>query len=178
MNESNLMNFKEYAMKTTLAILALVMTSGLAHAHGEAKHVRAVPVAGEQMPWGIVGDAGKVGRDIEIAMTDAMRFIPDNIRIKRGETVRFRLRNDGKMLHEMVIGTRAVLEEHAEQMKKFPDMEHDAPYMAHVAPGQTGEIVWRFNRAGEFDFACLIAGHYAAGMKGRILVKAEKPKAK
>ena len=48
-------------------------------------------------------------------------------------------------------------------MVKFPNMEHDEPYMAHVAPGKTGEIVWTFNRAGDFDFACLIAGHYQAG---------------
>jgi len=42
--------------------------------------------------------------------------------------------------------------------------------MAHVAPGKTGEIVWTFNRAGEFDFACLIPGHYDAGMVGKIKV--------
>lgn len=42
--------------------------------------------------------------------------------------------------------------------------------MAHVAPGRTGEIVWHFNRAGEFDFACLIPGHHEAGMVGRIKV--------
>jgi uncharacterized cupredoxin-like copper-binding protein len=39
-----------------------------------------------------------------------------------------------------------------------------------VAPGKTGEIVWTFNRAGQFDFACLIAGHYQAGMIGKITV--------
>jgi len=53
---------------------------------------------------------------------------------------------------------------------KFPDMEHGEPCMAHVGPGQQGEIIWRFNQAGEFDFACLIPGHYQAGMKGRIVV--------
>ena len=50
-------------------------------------------------------------------------------------------------------------------------MEHDEPYMAHVPPGQTGEIVWTFNRAGRFEFACLIAGHYQDGMKGVITVE-------
>jgi hypothetical protein len=80
------------------------------------------------------------------------------------------IRNEGAMLHEMVIGTRAVLDEHAALMLRFPDMEHDEPYMAHVEPGQSGEIVWHFNRVGEFDFACLIPGHYQAGMVGRIAV--------
>ena len=34
------------------------------------------------------------------------------------------------------------------------------------------EIVWTFNRAGEFDFACLIAGHFQAGMVGKVMVTA------
>ena len=157
-------------MNTLLASLtfALALATGFAHGHGEAKHPPSAPVTKEQTAWGIAGDAAKVGRRIEIVMTDAMRFTPDSIQVKRGETVRFILRNDGRMLHEMVIGTRAVLMEHAALMKKFPDMEHDEPWMAHVAPGTTGEIVWRFNRAGEFEFACLIPGHYEAGMVGRI----------
>lgn len=157
-------------MNTLLAslTLALALMAGLAHGHGEAKHPPSAPVAKEQTAWGIAGDAAKVDRRVEIVMTDAMRFTPDSIRVKRGETVRFILRNDGRMLHEMVIGTQAVLMEHAALMKKFPDMEHEEPWMAHVAPGATGEIVWRFNRAGEFAFACLIPGHYEAGMVGRV----------
>ena len=71
-----------------------------------------------------------------------------------------------------MIGTKAENDKHAELMVKFPTMEHDAPYMAHVAPGKTSEIVWTFNRAGDFDFACLIAGHYQAGMVGKIKVVA------
>ena len=60
-------------------------------------------------------------------------------------------------------------------MLKFPNMAHDEPYMAHVRPGKTGKIVWTFNRAGEFGFACLIAGHYQAGMVGRVMVEARPP---
>jgi uncharacterized cupredoxin-like copper-binding protein len=79
-------------------------------------------------------------------------------------------RNRGKVMPEFVLGTRQDLEEHAALMVRFPDMEHDEPYMAHVGPGKTGEIVWTFNRAGEFDFACLIPGHYQAGMVGKVRV--------
>jgi uncharacterized cupredoxin-like copper-binding protein len=160
-------------MKKTLSILAiaLAMAGGAAHAHSGMKHEPAPSAVKEQKPWGIAGNAAAARRTVTIAMTDNMRFTPDRIRMKRGETVRFVLRNDGAMLHEMVIGTKAVLEEHAALMKKFPDMEHDEPYMVHVAPGKTGEIVWRFNRAGEFDFACLIPGHYEAGMTGKITVR-------
>ena len=81
------------------------------------------------------------------------------------------------MLHEFVIGTKAENDAHAALMIKFPDMEHDEPWMAHVPPGKTREIVWNFNRAGEFDFACLISGHYQAGMVGQIsVVAATKPR--
>ena len=58
-------------------------------------------------------------------------------------------------------------------MRKFPEMEHDEPYMAHVAAGKRGQIVWQFNRAGDFEFACLIPGHFEAGMRGTIKVAAK-----
>jgi uncharacterized cupredoxin-like copper-binding protein len=79
------------------------------------------------------------------------------------------------MLHEFVLGTKKELDAHAALMLKFAAMEHDEPYMAHVLPGKTGEIVWTFNRAGEFAFACLINGHYQAGMVGRVKVIAAAP---
>jgi uncharacterized cupredoxin-like copper-binding protein len=104
-------------------------------------------------------------------MGDDMKFKPEKIDVKLGETIRFEIKNSGKLMHEMVIGTKSVLDKHAELMIKNPNMEHDEPYMAHVSPGKTGEIIWKFNRAGNFDFACLIAGHYQAGMVGKIEVK-------
>ena len=104
-------------------------------------------------------------------MADDMRYTPDRIEVRLGETVRFVHRNDGKVLHEFVIGRKKDLEQHAAMMRKYPGMEHDEPYMAHVAAGKSVEIIWTFNRAGEFDFACLIPGHFEAGMVGRIIVK-------
>lgn len=152
------------------ATLSLVML-GSAQAHGDKPHdKKAGPVAKEQKVWGIAGDAKAVMRTVEFKMSDEMRFSPDRVEIKQGDTVRFLLKNDGKLLHEFVIGTRKELDEHAALMVKFPNMEHDEPYMAHVAPGKTGEVIWTFNRPGEFDFACLIAGHYQAGMVGKIKV--------
>ena len=125
----------------------------------------------EQKPWGIAGEAQAVSRTIEIRMTDDMRFSPDRIDVKLGETVRLVAVNAGQVLHEIVIGTPEELKAHAELMKKHPNMEHDEPYMAHVDPGQRGEIVWTFNRPGTFEFACLIPGHFEAGMKGTIHVR-------
>jgi uncharacterized cupredoxin-like copper-binding protein len=164
-------------MNTALNLAALVLalsaalTSAPALAHGEAHAgAQAQEVVKEQKPWGIAGDADQVDRTIEVSMTDQMRFTPDRIEVKLGETIRFVHRNQGRMLHEFVLGTKQELDEHAAMMVKFPGMEHDEPYMAHVGPGKREEIVWTFNRAGEFDFACLIAGHYQAGMVGKISV--------
>lgn len=142
------------------------------HAHGDAGHATdpAAAVRKEQKPWGIAGDAKAARRTVEIKMLDAMRFSPDRIEVKRGETVKFVVINTGRVMHELVIGTRHELDEHAALMVRFPDMAHDEPYMTHVAPGKTGELVWTFNRRGQFDFACLIPGHYQSGMVGRILV--------
>lgn len=152
--------------------MAAMLTGSSAWAHGDAHADKAAvaDVAPEQTEWGIAGKAKAIRRTIELRMSDQMRFTPDVIRVRKGETVRLRVRNDGKLMHELVIGTKTVLDEHAKMMERFPNMEHDEPYMVHVAPGKTGEIVWHFNRAGRFDFACLIAGHYQAGMVGRIEV--------
>ncbi len=142
-----------------------------AGAHGNKVHdPPATALPPEQKPWGIAASRRAARRTIEVGMGDDMRFRPARLELREGETVRFVLHNRGHELHEFVLGTREELDAHAELMLKFPDMEHDEPWMAHVPPGRRGEIVWTFNRAGEFEFACLIAGHYQAGMKGTIRV--------
>ena len=124
----------------------------------------------EQTAFGIAADPAKATRTIRVDMSDAMRFSPAEITVKRGEVVRFVVANRGQVLHEMVLGTRRELEQHAALMKKFPGMEHDELHMAHVAPGKSGEIGWQFTRTGTFHFACLIPGHYEAGMVGKVEV--------
>jgi uncharacterized cupredoxin-like copper-binding protein len=148
--------------------------AGAALAHGPAGHSAPKSVSQTQTDWGIGGDAQKVSRTIRIVMTDDMRFTPNTIVVKLGETVRFEVVNSGKVMHEMVIGTQKELDAHAAMMLKHPNMEHDEPYMAHVSPGGTESLVWQFNRPGNFHFACLIAGHYQAGMTGRITVSKTK----
>ncbi|HOY35389.1 MAG TPA: cupredoxin family protein [Piscinibacter sp.] len=158
--------------RSLLLATGSVLLVGAVHAHGESTHPKAdVPAAPEQQPWGIAGEARRATRTVELRMLDSMRFVPDRLAVKLGQTLRLRIRNTGAVLHELVIGTPAALDEHAALMARFPDMQHDEPWMAHVPPGRTGEIVWTFNRVGEFAFACLIAGHYQAGMVGRITVR-------
>ena len=160
--------------QTLCAVLFALATITQAHAHGDEAHAKkAGPVKKEQKEWGIAGDAKAVKRTVTLSMTDNMRFTPALIEVKQGETIKLVMKNDGKQMHELVIGSKKELDEHAALMIKFPNMEHDEPYMAHVAAGKTGEIIWNFNKAGEFDFACLLPGHYEAGMVGKIKVVAK-----
>jgi uncharacterized cupredoxin-like copper-binding protein len=169
----------EMNFRITLAACALAAASLGAVAHEGAEHPRkSGPVVKEQTAWGIAGDAKNVKRTIELKMTDDMRFTPNVIEVRQGDVVRIVARNSGRMFHEIVIGTSTVLEEHAALMEKFPNMEHDEPYMSHVKAGTAGEIIWNFNRPGEFDFACLMPGHYQAGMVGKIKVLPAEPRKK
>ncbi len=169
------------ALGITLAALLISAGSVSVSAHvnkdGKPDHAtKPAAVKKEQKDWGIAGDAKAVQRTVQVTMSDAMRFTPNVLQVKQGETLRLVIKNEGKQLHEFVLGTKRELEEHAALMIKFPTMEHDEPYMAHVPAGKTEQIVWTFNRAGDFDFACLIAGHYSAGMVGKVKVtKTNRP---
>ena len=99
-----------------------------------------------------------------------MRFVPASISVKAGEVVRFVVKNDGQLRHEMVIGSPAELKEHAALMEKYPQMEHAEPNQVTLAPGASGSFVWQFDKAGIVDFACLQPGHFEAGMMGQIKV--------
>ncbi|RQO83456.1 plastocyanin/azurin family copper-binding protein [Acidovorax sp. FJL06] len=165
-------------MKTIKFIATCALLAGAAPSFGHENMphaARNTPVVKEQKAWGIAGDDKAVARTITLRMTDDMRFTPRHIEVREGETIRLRAENKGQVLHEIVIGTKPELDAHAEMMAKHPGMEHDEPYMAHVAAGKKGDIVWQFNRPGQFDFACLIAGHYQAGMTGTITVRPRKP---
>lgn len=157
-----------------VAALAM-LTSPFAFAHGESAHAthqrtysasKVVDTA-----FGREGDPKKVTRTITVDMTDNMRFTPDVLTVKRGETVRLKVANKGQLLHELVLGTPAEIQKHSEAMKKHPGMEHDEPSMVHVAAGKTADLVWQFTKPGEFQFACLLPGHFEAGMSGKVVVR-------
>ena len=160
-------------LRTTVAV-ALLGIAAAAVAHEGAHGGRHGAVVKEQKDWGMAADRAAARRTIEVVMGDDMKFSPDRIDVKQGETMRIVVKNRGRMLHEFVLGTPQELQEHAALMLKFPDMHHDEPYMVHVAPGESGEMVWTFNRAGDFDFACLVPGHYQAGMRGKVHVAADE----
>jgi uncharacterized cupredoxin-like copper-binding protein len=137
----------------------------------EQKKAQKKARASADKAFGREGDPRKVKRVIKVDMSDAMRFFPSEIRVKRGDTVRFALRNSGQVPHEMVLGTMDDLKKHAQLMKKNVDMDHDEPHAARVEAGETGRVVWQFTKPGEFYYACLVPGHFDAGMIGTIVVR-------
>jgi uncharacterized cupredoxin-like copper-binding protein len=154
-----------------IGMIALLVAASV-DAHGEAKREKKAgrPLSTEEMEFGREGDPKKVSRIVRIEMSDKMRFAPADLSFKSGETAKFLIRNNGKVMHEMVLGSMKELKAHAEMMKKHPTMEHQEPYMAHVASGKTETMVWQFTKPGEFHFGCLVPGHFEAGMVGKITV--------
>jgi uncharacterized cupredoxin-like copper-binding protein len=153
-----------------LAASIALSANALAHGDTQAKK-EAKPISTEERAFGREGDPKKVSRTVKIDMSDRMRFNPAELTVKQGDTVKFEVKNSGNMMHELVLGTMTDLKAHAEMMRKYPGMEHDEPYMAHVAPGKTQTVVWQFTKPGEFNFGCLVAGHFEAGMTGKIVVR-------
>ncbi|WP_293801800.1 cupredoxin family protein [uncultured Bosea sp.] len=160
-------------MKTAafkLAAIAVLMSAGAALAGpGAGGHGH-----GDETAYGKPGDPKKPARPIQVVMSEKdgkMSFIPDRIEVRRGEQIRFQLRNNGELDHELVLATLEENLKHAVEMQKNPDMEHDDPNAKRLAPKKAGEIVWAFTKPGEFDFSCLIPGHREAGMTGKIIVK-------
>ena len=161
---------------TTLSLMTLAAALCAAAATAAGNH------AGEHghddAAIGQPGLAANVTRTIQVDMSDKMRYTPASMAVKQGETIRFVVRNRGRLRHEFVLGQERELKEHYEVMKKFPEMEHAEPNMVSVAPGGTGEVIWQFTKAGPVHFACLHPGHYDAGMKGRITVASTRSKTK
>lgn len=154
--------------RATALSLGLATAATLAIAAGSHK-------GGHDADEASVGEAGRtanVTRTVYVDMNDAMRFNPLDLTVRQGETIRFVLKNSGQVKHEMVLGTPTELKEHYAMMMKMPGMEHAEPNQLVVAPGQTGELIWRFTKAGKIEFACLQPGHYDAGMKGAVHVEA------
>ncbi len=154
-----------------LAVLAMAAVAtfavagfGTAYGHGD-EHDAA---------YGKPGDPKKPARVVQIVMREAdgkMVFIPEQVRVKKGEQIRFMLRNNGEVDHEFVIGTVEENLKHMKEMEKNPDMEHDDPNARRLKPKTSAEILWQFTKAGTFDFSCLIPGHRPAGMTGTIIVE-------
>ena len=149
---------------------ALLLSTGLALAGpGGAGHGH-----GDEAAYGKPGDPKKPARLVQVSMRETdgkMLFFPDKVEVKAGEQVRFKLANNGEVEHEFVLASVEENAKHKIQMEKNPDMEHEDPNARRLQPKKGDEIVWQFTKAGTFEYACLIPGHYESGMKGTVVVK-------
>lgn len=166
-------------MGKVLSILVLGALSGVTFAapdHGDSHDIH--DMSGHDMSSmshssskiGQPGSPEQVTRVIEIDMDDQMRFTPSEIKVEKGETIRFLLKNSGQLPHEMVIGSLADLQAHAIEMRKNPGMKHVEPNAITLNPGQRGGLVWKFDQVATIDFACTVPGHMEGGMVGKVQV--------
>ena len=154
-------------LRTLPLAFCFCLASAVAMAHGDGK---------DEDDFGQAGHPEKINRTVKVEMNDNMRFSPDKLKVKKGDTVLFVIHNVGAIKHEFVLGTEKELKAHNEFMKKNPEMEHADDSMVSVQPGESAEIIWQFSRSGTVHFACLQPGHYAAGMKGSVSVGAPSHK--
>ena len=172
---------RPYILVSALAAAGVVVAGAIAlldrspdddHAHAEdaLAHLHSAPTA-----FGEPGDPHRPSRIVEVAMRELhdgrMLFVPDVISVRVGEQILFVVKNEGDFAHEMVIATLRENLQHAEEMKRNPDMQHDDPNAIRLGATEKGELVWLFSKAGEFDFSCLVPGHREAGMHGRLVVR-------
>ena len=161
--------------------------AALGHAHGsEDSH--------DQPANALMQSAMEVTRTIQVDMNDSMRFTPDVLQVAAGEAVKLVVHNSGKLPHEMVLGSEAALKAHAVEMQKLAakstgqasghasghaDEHHHGAgndfIELSVNPGETKEWVIRFDKAQTLQMACLIPGHFEAGMKGQLRVENKGP---
>ncbi len=149
---------------------AKTQQQGHGQAHGQGNHSHE-----DMMAAGMPGKASAASRVLEIIMLEkddgSMVFEPAVLTVNKGETVRLKLINKGESDHEFVLDEHMANMKHKEAMAKYPDMEHADPNAIRLESGKSGEIIWTFSNTGRFEFACLIPGHYEAGMRGDVSVE-------
>lgn len=156
------------SMIPAILFVILAMVVPAAAGPGEAGHGHGGFAAGEP------GDPKKAARTIQVTMGEGdgkMFFSQSRLVVRRGEQIRFVLLNKGELDHEFVLATTKENLKHAKLMMKYPEMEHEDPNAKRLAPKKDGELLWRFTKRGEFEFACLIPGHRESGMIGKVVVK-------
>ena len=154
-----------------LGLLIYMVLQGNVWSHSE-EHIKEVPAHDPlRTEFGEFNPAMKPERMIRVVMTGDMKFVPEILHFRKDEIVKFVFTNKGELIHEFVMGSSKELERHVKLMTTKPTMEHEEPHMIHLDSGDTGSLTWKFSQNGEFTFACLIPGHFEAGMHGKIIVR-------
>lgn len=131
---------------------------------------------GHGYSFGKPASAGEADRTVTVTAKDTMTFSPSTIEVREGETIRFVVKNVGKLQHSFTLGTPSDQRMHEDEMKEMPmDMMaghmDDEPNGVVVPPGETRSLTWRFSGSSSVQFACHIPGHYPAGMTGAIEIR-------
>jgi P-type Cu+ transporter len=151
-----------------LAAIALV-----AVAVGVAALLFAARGGGGMNMSGMASAVPGAARTISVDADDQLRFVPDTINVRVGETVDFRLTNTGTNEHEFVLGDASVQQEHEEAMARSTRMTGmDSSSSIDVPPGKTVSLVYTFTKPGTLIIGCHYPGHYNAGMQGTVTVAA------
>jgi uncharacterized cupredoxin-like copper-binding protein len=108
-------------------------------------------------------------RTIALSTTDGLRFVPEQLTLRVGETIAFEISNPGSVPHEFFVGNTQEQLAHAREMASGAPM-HDDPNGVDVPAGTTVRLVYTFAEPGTLEYACHVAGHFAAGMRGTITV--------
>ncbi|MEK6720074.1 MAG: cupredoxin family protein [Chloroflexota bacterium] len=142
---------------------------------GQPSPTDEMPMASDDHAAGFSGgepaDASAADRVVEIRMLDALRFEPASVDVKVGETITFRVINDGQITHDFTLGDAETQDKHdAEMAAGMSGMGHDKPNVLTVDPGAEGELTWRFTAPATLLYGCHVPGHYGAGMVGTLTI--------
>ena len=152
--------------------------------------IPSISLAGSMSMIGTKGKLEEVNRIIKIKMYDNF-YEPNEIKIKKGETIKFKVYNFGEFVHEFNIATKEMHLKHQPEMmklveneillankidkKKMKEMAKEDHSMGHshsnsvlLEPNENGEIIWKFNTEVKLEIACNIPGHYETGMIAKI----------
>jgi uncharacterized cupredoxin-like copper-binding protein len=116
-----------------------------------------------------VPSASQADTRVEVTLTDSFTIELASTTVPAGVPVTFVVTNAGAIVHEFLLGDEEVQAEHEQEMLAG-GMAHDEPNGIAVEPGETKELTFTFDEAGEILAGCHEAGHYAAGMKVAITV--------
>ena len=113
--------------------------------------------------------ASVAAQQIEVMLTDTLKMEPAEMSVKAGQPVTFVVTNTGAIEHEFYLGDEAMQAEQ-EEMMQAGEMAHDTAEGMTLKPGETKELTYTFDTAGQTIAGCHVAGHYAGGMKAMITV--------
>jgi uncharacterized cupredoxin-like copper-binding protein len=108
-----------------------------------------------------------VSRTIQVRTTDALRFSPDALSVRAGDTVAFEISNPGAVPHEFFVGTATEQQAHEREMASGAPM-HAEPGQVDVPAGMTVRLAYTFEQQGTLEYGCHVPGHYSASMRGTI----------